>query len=168
MQPRGTSSSFLKACSACRAIYDLTYHCIWLTNRDKLGRRRTEICAIDALPFKFKFQRLEQFGEEYLMREINKALVGFRPSPITNSEWGMLRPEEEESSRLHVASLIATGNSFAHYIVQIGGVVHACQLSTLYTCATRKLGLWRIWWPFTAKILDPVDSSFRVCRLHSR
>ncbi|KAF9376014.1 hypothetical protein CPB97_011082 [Podila verticillata] len=80
------------------------------TPRDKLGRRRTEICAIDALPFKFKFQRLEQFGEEYLMREINKALVGFRPSPITNSEWGMLRPEEEESSRLHVASLIATGN----------------------------------------------------------
>ncbi|KAF8935700.1 hypothetical protein BGZ52_007003 [Haplosporangium bisporale] len=80
------------------------------TPRDKLGRRRTEICAIDALPFKFKDRRLEQFGEEYLMREINKALAGFRLSPITNSEWGMLRPEQEEGSRLQVASLIATGN----------------------------------------------------------
>lgn len=90
---------------------------VWFTYRDKLGRRQTEICAIDALPFKFKEQRLEQFGEEHLMREINKALVGFRPSPITNSEWGMLRPEVEgvlegKSSRPHAASLIATGNSF--------------------------------------------------------
>lgn len=47
------------------------------------------------------------------MREINKALVGFRPSPITNSEWGMLRPEvegvqEERSS----CPLIATGTPF--------------------------------------------------------
>ncbi|KAG0025902.1 hypothetical protein BGZ81_006769 [Podila clonocystis] len=85
------------------------------TPRDKLGRRQTEICAIDALPFKFKEQRLEQFAEENLMREINKAFAGFWPSPITNSEWGMLRPEEEgvqaeKSSRPHAASLIATGN----------------------------------------------------------
>ncbi|KAF9313621.1 hypothetical protein BG003_005002, partial [Podila horticola] len=82
------------------------------TPRDKLGRRQTEICAIDALPFKFKEQRLEQFEEKHLMREINKALVGFRPSPITNSEWGMLRPEvegvqEERSS----CPLIATAAS---------------------------------------------------------
>ncbi|KAG0326773.1 hypothetical protein BG004_002905 [Podila humilis] len=83
------------------------------TPRDCLGRRQTEICAIDALPFKLKEQRLDQFGEDYLLREFNKAIAGFRTSPITNSEWGMLRPEETDkskSSRPEAASLIATGN----------------------------------------------------------
>ncbi|KAF9285596.1 hypothetical protein BGZ68_003739 [Mortierella alpina] len=48
------------------------------TPRDQLGRRKTEICAIDALPFKSQDQRLEQFSEEYVLREINKAIAGFR------------------------------------------------------------------------------------------
>ncbi|KAF9423937.1 hypothetical protein BGZ94_008134 [Podila epigama] len=92
------------------------------TPRDKLGRRQTEICAIDALPFKLKEQRLEQFGGVYLMRELNKAIAGFWQSPITHSEWGMLWPEDDsdDSSRMMCqdekwslpsdVSLIATGN----------------------------------------------------------
>ncbi|KAF9990715.1 hypothetical protein BGZ75_000101 [Mortierella antarctica] len=76
------------------------------TPRDQLGRRKTEICAIDALPFKSKEQRLEQFSEEYVLREINKAVAGFRRSPITASEWGLCMAEGPVAT----TPLIATGN----------------------------------------------------------
>ncbi|KAF9928694.1 hypothetical protein FBU30_002165 [Linnemannia zychae] len=76
------------------------------TPRDKLGRRKTEICAIDALPFKSHTQRLEQFCESALLRELNKAIVGFRRSPITSSEWGLCRGEVPSPR----GALIATGN----------------------------------------------------------
>ncbi|CAO3565275.1 unnamed protein product [Mortierella alpina] len=67
-----------------------------LTPRDKLGRRMTEICAIDARPFKSRVSRLEQFEKHYLLREINKALVGYRMSPINSSEWGMAKASDED------------------------------------------------------------------------
>ncbi|KAG0250174.1 hypothetical protein BG011_008594 [Mortierella polycephala] len=61
------------------------------TPRDKLGRRMTEICAIDARPFKSRVSRLDQFEKHFLLREINKAIVGFRVSPINASEWGLAK-----------------------------------------------------------------------------
>ncbi|KAG0213815.1 hypothetical protein BGX28_003489 [Mortierella sp. GBA30] len=78
------------------------------TPRDKLGRRKTEICAIDAYPFRTKTndQRLDQFSEEYVLRELNKAIVGFRRSPITSSEWGLCRAEALSDD----TPQIATGN----------------------------------------------------------
>ncbi|KAG0363523.1 hypothetical protein BGZ54_008133, partial [Gamsiella multidivaricata] len=63
------------------------------TPRDGLGRRKTEICAIDALPFGSKDQRLRQFSECHILRELNKAIAGFRRSPIIASEWGLCRAE---------------------------------------------------------------------------
>ncbi|KAG0369993.1 hypothetical protein BC939DRAFT_475921 [Gamsiella multidivaricata] len=85
------------------------------TSRDKLGRRMTEICAIDARPFKSRVSRLEQFERHYILREINKALVGFRISPINASEWGLVgKDENAESSRVSSSvdkyRPIATGN----------------------------------------------------------
>ncbi|KAF9905301.1 hypothetical protein EC991_001849 [Linnemannia zychae] len=86
------------------------------TPRDKLGRRLTEVCAIDARPFKSRASRLDQFERHYLLREINKAVVGFRQSPINASEWGLARPEEgntnNSSSSAGKARFrpIATGN----------------------------------------------------------
>ncbi|GJJ69885.1 poly(ADP-ribose) glycohydrolase [Entomortierella parvispora] len=76
------------------------------TSRDRMGRRKTEICAIDAVPFRSKEARLDQFSSEFVMREISKAIVGFRRSPITASEWGLCRPEEP----MRHLPLIATGN----------------------------------------------------------
>ncbi|KAK3812526.1 MAG: hypothetical protein JOS17DRAFT_762503 [Linnemannia elongata] len=76
------------------------------TPRDKLGRRKTEICAIDALPFKSASERLNQFCESAVLRELNKAIVGFRRSPITSSEWGLCRGEAPSPR----GDLIATGN----------------------------------------------------------
>ncbi|KAG0324438.1 hypothetical protein BGZ99_001820 [Dissophora globulifera] len=76
------------------------------TPRDNLGRRMTEICAIDALPFWTKQQRLRQFSRRSVLRELNKAVVGFRRSPITSSSWGLCRAEAQTS----VVSAIATGN----------------------------------------------------------
>ncbi|KAF9570384.1 hypothetical protein EC968_001838 [Mortierella alpina] len=76
------------------------------TPRDQLGRRKTEICAIDALPFKSQDQRLEQFSEEYVLRELNKAVTGFRRSPLTASEWGRCKAE----GPIATTPLIATGN----------------------------------------------------------
>ncbi|KAG0287170.1 hypothetical protein BGZ98_004780, partial [Dissophora globulifera] len=73
---------------------------------DNLGRRMTEICAIDALPFWTKQQRLRQFSRKSVLRELNKAVVGFRRSPITSSSWGLCRAEAQTS----VVSAIATGN----------------------------------------------------------
>ncbi|KAK3846535.1 MAG: hypothetical protein J3R72DRAFT_242329 [Linnemannia gamsii] len=67
------------------------------TPRDKLGRRKTEVCAIDARPFKSRASRLDQFERHYLLREINKAIVGFRQSPINASEWGLARPEDNDN-----------------------------------------------------------------------
>ncbi|KAG0316465.1 hypothetical protein BG000_004858 [Podila horticola] len=61
------------------------------TPRDKLGRRQREICAIDAKPFKSKVSRIGQFDKHFILREINKAIAGFRPSPINASEWGLLK-----------------------------------------------------------------------------
>ncbi|KAF9349762.1 hypothetical protein BGX26_011984 [Mortierella sp. AD094] len=75
------------------------------TPRDKLGRRKTEICAIDAVPFKSREMRLRQFSKGHVLREVNKALVGFRISPITSTEWGLCRAE----TPLTNAPLIATG-----------------------------------------------------------
>ncbi|KAG0203754.1 hypothetical protein BGX28_004070 [Mortierella sp. GBA30] len=81
------------------------------TPRDKLGRRMTEICAIDARPFKSKISRLEQFEKHYLLREINKALAGYRISPINASEWGMANSSVDESSSIvNLYRPIATGN----------------------------------------------------------
>jgi hypothetical protein len=74
--------------------------------RDKLGRRKTEICAIDALPFKSAPERLDQFCESAVLRELNKAIAGFRRSPITSSEWGLCRGEHPSPR----GDLIATGN----------------------------------------------------------
>ncbi|KAG0356593.1 hypothetical protein BGZ54_000686, partial [Gamsiella multidivaricata] len=62
-------------------------------SRDGLGRRKTEICAIDTLPFGSKNQRLHQFSERHVLRELNKAIAGFRWSPIIASEWGLCRAE---------------------------------------------------------------------------
>ncbi|KAF8970756.1 hypothetical protein BGZ46_010400, partial [Entomortierella lignicola] len=76
------------------------------TPRDKLGRRKTEICAIDAVPFKTRDMRLRQFSKGNVLREVNKAVAGFRISPITSTEWGLCRAE----SPLLNAPLIATGN----------------------------------------------------------
>ncbi|KAF9586211.1 hypothetical protein BGW38_008524 [Lunasporangiospora selenospora] len=78
------------------------------TPSDMLNRRKREICAIDAVPFKTRYYRLAQFKEESILREFNKALVGFRRSPITASEWGMTRPETGDSTAN--LPLIATGN----------------------------------------------------------
>ncbi|KAI1315075.1 hypothetical protein EDD11_001317 [Mortierella claussenii] len=85
-----------------------TWHsdCVDTTPRDKLGRRKTEICAIDALPFKSRDQRLRQFSKSNILREVNKALVGFRRSPMTGSEWGLCCAENPETT----LPLIATGN----------------------------------------------------------
>ncbi|KAF9960634.1 hypothetical protein BGZ65_011934, partial [Modicella reniformis] len=80
------------------------------TPRDKLGRRMTEICAIDARPFKSRISRLEQFERHYVLREINKALVGFRVSPINASEWGLTRKDEPLSTSTTINRPIATGN----------------------------------------------------------
>ncbi|KAF9964433.1 hypothetical protein BGZ70_006466 [Mortierella alpina] len=85
-----------------------------LTPRDKLGRRMTEICAIDARPFKSRISRLEQFEKHYLLREINKALVGYRISPINSSEWGMAKASDEDRMKdwdaVNRYRPIATGN----------------------------------------------------------
>ncbi|KAG0297684.1 hypothetical protein BGZ96_005348 [Linnemannia gamsii] len=85
------------------------------TPRDKLGRRMTEVCAIDARPFKSRASRLDQFERHYLLREINKAIAGFRQSPINASEWGLTRPDDsatESSSSPEKKRFrpIATGN----------------------------------------------------------
>ncbi|KAF9116171.1 hypothetical protein BGX27_004511 [Mortierella sp. AM989] len=76
------------------------------TPRDQLGRRKTEICAIDALPFKSRELRLRQFSRGNILREVNKALAGFRISPITSTEWGQCRAENP----LTDSPMIATGN----------------------------------------------------------
>ncbi|KAF9362790.1 hypothetical protein BGX34_005493 [Mortierella sp. NVP85] len=76
------------------------------TPRDFLGRRKTEICAIDAIPFRSKEQRLRQFSRRNILRELNKAVVGFRRSPITASEWGLCRAEPSSTD----VTEIATGN----------------------------------------------------------
>ncbi|KAF9563394.1 hypothetical protein EC968_004872 [Mortierella alpina] len=85
-----------------------------LTPRDKLGRRMTEICAVDARPFKSRISRLEQFEKHYLLREINKAIVGYRISPINSCEWGMAKGHDEDkmkdSSAVDRYRPIATGN----------------------------------------------------------
>ncbi|KAF9403895.1 hypothetical protein BGZ94_004470 [Podila epigama] len=78
------------------------------TPRDKLGRRQREICAIDARPFKSKASRIGQFDKHFLLREINKAIVGFHPSPVNASEWGLARPQDEAIAV--VPRPIATGN----------------------------------------------------------
>ncbi|KAF8924154.1 hypothetical protein BGZ58_002106 [Dissophora ornata] len=82
------------------------------TPRDKLGRRWTEICAIDARPFRSRISRLEQFDRHYCLREINKAIVGFRISPINASEWGMARQDDDGDVSASTARYrpIATGN----------------------------------------------------------
>ncbi|KAF9958978.1 hypothetical protein BGZ72_010510 [Mortierella alpina] len=84
------------------------------TPRDKLGRRMTEICALDARPFKSRISRLEQFEKHYLLREINKALVGYRISPINSSDWGMAKAQDDEKTNDSTAvdryRPIATGN----------------------------------------------------------
>ncbi|KAF9331730.1 hypothetical protein BG006_005422 [Podila minutissima] len=84
------------------------------TPRDKLGRRQREICAIDAKPFKSKVSRIGQFDKPLVLREINKALAGFRPSPINASEWGLAPHLESGSESADTVSTvpraIATGN----------------------------------------------------------
>ncbi|KAF8947238.1 hypothetical protein BGZ47_009867 [Haplosporangium gracile] len=85
------------------------------TPRDKLGRRMTEVCAIDARPFKSRLSRLDQFERHYVLREINKAIVGFRQSPINASEWGLARPDDDSTETSSSADKkrfrpIATGN----------------------------------------------------------
>ncbi|KAF9435556.1 hypothetical protein BGZ76_006053 [Entomortierella beljakovae] len=83
------------------------------TPRDKLGRRNVEICAIDARPFKSRISRLEQFERHYVLREVNKALAGFRISPINASEWGLARQDgNNDQSSLAIKRFrpIATGN----------------------------------------------------------
>ncbi|KAF8951942.1 hypothetical protein BGZ52_008950 [Haplosporangium bisporale] len=83
------------------------------TPRDKLGRRQREICAIDAKPFKSKVSRIGQFDKPLVLREINKAIVGFRPSPINASEWGLvpqLEGNSESTGSSMVPRAIATGN----------------------------------------------------------
>ncbi|KAG0354158.1 hypothetical protein BG005_006699 [Podila minutissima] len=84
------------------------------TPRDKLGRRQREICAIDAKPFKSKVSRIGQFDKPLVLREINKAIAGFRPSPINASEWGLVPHLEGGSESADTVSTvpraIATGN----------------------------------------------------------
>lgn len=74
----------------------------------------TEVCAIDARPFKSRVSRLDQFERHYVLREINKAIVGFRQSPINASEWGLTRPDNDDSSssptQMKRFRPIATGN----------------------------------------------------------
>ena len=74
----------------------------------------TEVCAIDARPFKSRASRLDQFERHYVLREINKAIVGFRQSPINASEWGLTRPDDDDSSSSSAEMKrfrpIATGN----------------------------------------------------------
>lgn len=82
----------------------------------------TEICAIDARPFKSRVSRLDQFERNFLLREINKAIVGFRVSPINASEWGLAKEAKiddtssgSETSGLSQSALtahrpIASGN----------------------------------------------------------
>lgn len=59
--------------------------------RDSSRRRQTHIVAIDALAF---VQSSHQFREELMMRELNKAYVGFRhtlvtsPPGIASGNWG--------------------------------------------------------------------------------
>ncbi|KAF8927394.1 hypothetical protein BGZ58_010422, partial [Dissophora ornata] len=88
--------------------YTFTWHSDFIdeTPRDHLGRRKTEICAIDALPFGSKDQRLSQFSKRNVLRELNKAIVGFRRSPITCSEWGLCRAERPNTD----VPAVATGN----------------------------------------------------------
>ncbi|KAG0308251.1 hypothetical protein BGZ98_008511 [Dissophora globulifera] len=81
-----------------------------LTSRDKIGRRKTEICAIDARPFRSRISRLEQLERHYCLREINKALAGYRVSPINASEWGLARDEDSEDDHNNSYRPIATGN----------------------------------------------------------
>ncbi|KAF9974139.1 hypothetical protein BGZ73_002500 [Actinomortierella ambigua] len=93
------------------------------TPRDALGRRKTEICAIDATPFKSRASKLEQFSEYHIWREMNKALVGFRVSPFLADEWGMTKGTTTTTTTTtttqtggnslsggHVNRPIATGN----------------------------------------------------------
>ncbi|KAG0025334.1 hypothetical protein BGZ81_007233 [Podila clonocystis] len=84
------------------------------TPRDKLGRRQREICAIDAKPFKSKVSRIGQFDKPLVLREINKAIAGFRPSPINASEWGLVPHleggNESAGTVPTVPRAIATGN----------------------------------------------------------
>ncbi|KAG0258857.1 hypothetical protein DFQ27_004407 [Actinomortierella ambigua] len=80
------------------------------TPRDALGRRKTEICAIDATPFKSRVSKLEQFSEYHIWRELNKALVGFRVSPILADEWGMTKGDANVYVGSQVNRPIATGN----------------------------------------------------------
>ncbi|KAF9353265.1 hypothetical protein BGX26_008974 [Mortierella sp. AD094] len=84
------------------------------TPRDKLGRRMTEICALDARPFRSRISRLEQFERHYILREINKALAGYRVSPINASEWGLARKDGNNGESLLAVKNrirpIATGN----------------------------------------------------------
>lgn len=70
-----------------------------------MGRRKTEICAIDAVHFRSREGRLDQFTYDYVIREVSKAIVGFRRSPITATEWGLCRLEEP----VRALPLIATG-----------------------------------------------------------
>lgn len=74
----------------------------------------TEVCAIDARPFKSRISRLEQFEKHYLLREINKALVGYRISPINSSDWGMAKDSEDDRVKdldaVNRYRPIATGN----------------------------------------------------------
>lgn len=58
------------------------------------------------MPFKSAPERLDQFCESAVLRELNKAIVGFRRSPITSSEWGLCRGEAPSPR----GDLIATGN----------------------------------------------------------
>lgn len=61
------------------------------TPYDDWRRRRCEIVAIDALPYK---SNTEQFQEAHLLRELNKAYAGFYndnqkcPSPVSSGFWG--------------------------------------------------------------------------------
>ncbi|KAG0221642.1 hypothetical protein BGX31_009664, partial [Mortierella sp. GBA43] len=88
--------------------YTFTWHSNHIDNtpRDSLGRRKTEICAIDAIPFRSKDHRLRQFSRHNVLRELNKAIVGFRRSPITASEWGLCRAEPLPAG----ATEVSTGN----------------------------------------------------------
>ena len=131
----------------------------WDTHRDKLGRRKTEICAIDAVHFRTREQRLDQFGNGSVLREISKAIVGFRRSPITASEWGLCRAEEP----VRDLPMIATGSK---QIQEFKSDVLAKLLSPpskkcltfsavcIYT-TFRQLGMRCIRRPFRAQVLDP-------------
>lgn len=61
------------------------------TDRDAMGRRQTEIVAIDALPY-YK-DSFVQFSTHCIKRELNKAFCGFStdeefPSSIATGNWG--------------------------------------------------------------------------------